>query len=127
DCEVWEPARQPREVDLASVGVSADFLRRARMMPLQQTGKTLLCAACDPLDDEALTGLVFATSCDLNILAARPSDWSREFERAFGSAREAKPSATDERRLERAIDLVTDRSVEGSGARLVAAAFEAAM
>jgi len=126
-CDVWEPTRQPSEVDLPSVGVSADYLRRARMIPIQQAGKSLVCAACDPLDDEALTGLVFATGCDVKILAARPSDWSREFERAFGAPREVRQLATDERRLEREIDLVTDKSVEGSGARLVASAFEAAM
>jgi len=126
-CEVWEPNRQPSAVDLETLGVSADFLRRARMLPLQQSSKSLVCAACDPLDDEALTGLVFATNCDVSILAARPSDWSRAFERAFGTPRETKPVASDERRLERAIDLVTDKSVEGAGARLVTAAFEAAM
>ncbi|HEX3365612.1 GspE/PulE family protein [Phenylobacterium sp.] len=126
-CEVWEPARRPTEVDLSSLGVSVDFLRRARMLPIQQSGKTLVCAACDPLDDEALTGLVFATGCDLKLLAARPSDWTREFERAFGTSRDLRPQVADERRLERAIDLVTDKSVEGNGARLVAAAFEAAM
>jgi general secretion pathway protein E len=126
-CEVWEPLRNPGDVDLSSLGVSADFLRRARMIPIAKTGKTLTCAVCDPLDDEALTGLVFATGCDVQLLAARPSDWTREFERAFGAPRAFKPQASDERRLERAIDLVTDKSVEGNGARLVAAAFEAAM
>jgi len=126
-CEVWEPSQQAVDLDLATLGVSADFLRRARMLPLWRTGKTLACASCDPLDDESLTGIVFATGCDISILAARPSDWSREFERAFGAPRESKQLVPDERRLEREIDLVTDRSVEGSGARLVAAAFEAAM
>jgi len=125
-CEVWEPTRSPATVDLADVGVSADFLRRARVLPLRRDGRTLVCATCDPLDDEALAGLVFATGGDVTILAARPTDWTREFERAFGAPREiaARP---DERRLEREIDLVSDRSTEGAGARLVAAAFEAAI
>ncbi|WP_397422803.1 GspE/PulE family protein [Phenylobacterium sp.] len=125
-CEVWEPSRAPTEVELQDLGVSADFLRRARILPIQRSGRTLVCAACDPLDDEAFAGLVFATSADIVILAARPSDWSREFDRAFGTPREvaARP---DERRLERELDLVSDRSTEGPGARLVAAAFEAAI
>jgi general secretion pathway protein E len=125
-CEVWEPNRQAAGVVLDEIGVSADFLRRARLLPITRVGNTLTCAACDPLDDESLAGLVFATNCELIILAARPSDWRREFDRAFGDAREAKP-VTDERRLERELDLVSDKSVEGSGARLVASAFEAAM
>lgn len=125
-CEVWEPSRAPAQVELQDLGVSADFLRRARILPIQRSGRTLVCAACDPLDDEAFAGLVFATSADIVILAARPSDWSREFDRAFGAPLEvaARP---DERRLERELDLVSDRSTEGPGARLVAAAFEAAI
>jgi type II secretory ATPase GspE/PulE/Tfp pilus assembly ATPase PilB-like protein len=125
-CEVWEPSRMPPSLTADELGVSADFLRRARVLPLQRDGETLVCATCDPLDDEALAGLVFATQATLTILAARPADWAREFERAFGAAGEvaARP---DERRLEREVDLVSDRATEGAGARLVAAAFEAAI
>lgn len=125
-CEVWEPTRLPATLDLAEIGVSADFLRRARVLPLRRDGAALVCATCDPLDDEALAGLVFATQSEVTILAARPTDWTREFDRVFGGPREvaARP---DERRLEREIDLVSDRSTEGAGARLVAAAFEAAI
>ena len=125
-CEVWEPTTTPIETDLAAVGVTVDFLRRAQMLPIHRRGDWLTCAACDPLDDEALAGLVFATGCKVSVLAARPADWRREFERAFAAPRETK-IATDERRLERELDLVADRSSEGSGARLVAAAFEAAI
>ncbi|WP_340643897.1 GspE/PulE family protein [Phenylobacterium sp.] len=125
-CEVWEPMKTPVSVDPASIGVSAEYLRRAGILPVARKGKVLVCAACDPLDDEGLSGLVFATGCDISILAARPADWRREFERTFAAPREAK-AAPDERRLEREIDFVTDKSSEGSGARLVAAAFEAAI
>ncbi len=125
-CRVWEPAREPIKTDLASVGVSAEFLRRSGVLPISRNGKALVCAACDPLDDEALTGLVFATGCEVTILAARPADWRREFERTFG-APEAPAAAPDERRLAREIDLVADRGSEGGGARLVASAFEAAI
>jgi general secretion pathway protein E len=125
-CEVWEPSRTPVTIELDEIGVSADFLRRARMLPLRREGASLVCAACDPLDDEALSGLVFATRAEIVILAARPADWTREFERAFGGPREvaARP---DERRLERELDLVSDRSTDGAGSRLVANAFEAAI
>jgi len=125
-CEVWEPTRRPVDCDLKSVGVSAEFLRRAKILPLSRGAKDLVCAACDPLDDEAFSGLVFATNCKLTILAARPAEWKREFERAFGGKTESKV-APDQRRLERELDLVSDKSTEGSGAQLVAAAFEAAI
>jgi len=125
-CEVWEPSRAPADVELADVGVTVDFLRRARILPLRREGRTLVCATCDPLDDEALAGLVFATGGDLKILAVRPADWTREFARSFGAPK-AIAARPDERRLEREIDLVSDRSTEGAGARLVAAAFEAAI
>jgi general secretion pathway protein E len=126
DCKVWEPTQLPVTVELAALGVSAEFLRRMRVLPIQRTGNTLLVGLCDPLDDESLAGLTFATSCDLRLLAARPADWSREFDRAFGLPAQSQ-LAPDEGRLEREIDLVTDRSTEGSGARLVNSAFEAAI
>ncbi|HLZ77180.1 GspE/PulE family protein [Phenylobacterium sp.] len=125
-CQVWEPLQAPVERDLTLVGVSAEFLRRARVLPLRRDGGDLTCAACDPLDDEAFAGLVFATGCNLTILAARPAEWKREFEKAFAAPRDLK-IAPDQRRLERELDLVTDSSADGSGARLVASAFEAAI
>jgi type II secretory ATPase GspE/PulE/Tfp pilus assembly ATPase PilB-like protein len=126
NCEVWEPTKVAVERDLSLVGVSAEFLRRAKILPLMRSDKDLVCAACDPLDDEAFSGLVFATSCKLTILAARPADWKREFEKAFGGGKEVAV-APDQRRLERELDLVSDSSSEGGGARLVASAFEAAI
>jgi len=125
-CEVWEPAKLPLTSDLGGLGASTDFLRRSRLLPLRRAGKALTCAACDPLDDQALSGLVFATGCDVRILAARPAEWQREFDSAYGAPGTTAP-APDERRLEREIDLVKDRSTEGSGARLVASVFEAAI
>jgi len=125
-CGVWEPAQRAIACDLAAVGVSQEFLRRARILPLERHDRQLVCAACDPLDDEAFSGLVFATGCELTILAARPAEWRREFDKAFGGAPEVK-AAPDARRLERELDLVADSAADGSGARLVASAFEAAI
>lgn len=125
-CGVWEPTLRGVEVKLADIGVSEDFLRRSRLIPLAKEGRSLTCGACDPLDDEALAGLVFATGCDLQILAARPTDWAREFDLAFGMI-QPQGVAADERRVERELDLVRDRSSEGSGARLVTSVFEAAI
>lgn len=125
-CKVWEPAMMPVERDLGQIGVSAEFLKRVRLLPLRREGKELVCAACDPLDDEAFAGLVFATNCKLVIWAARPAEWRREFDKAFGAPADIK-APLDPRRLERELDLVSDSAAQGSGAQLVAAAFEAAI
>lgn len=125
-CEIWTPARQPVAMKPQDVGVSADFLRKTRLLPISRDGATMLCAACDPLDDEALSGLVFATGCAITVVAARPAEWRREFDRAFGGEI-VETVAPDERRLASEIDLVSDRSSDGGGARLVADAFEAAI
>ncbi len=125
-CEVWSPAKRPVRVKPQDLGVSADYLRRARLLPVEVSDRAMVCAACDPLDDEALSGLVFATGKTISVLAARPAEWRREFDRAFGGEA-AEKVAPDERRLANEIDLVSDRSTEGAGARLVADAFEAAI
>jgi type II secretory ATPase GspE/PulE/Tfp pilus assembly ATPase PilB-like protein len=125
-CDVWEPERMSVERDLSLVGVSAEFLRRVQVLPIKRDGKALICAACDPLDDEAFAGLIFATGCDLTILAARPAEWRREYDKAFGGGSDIQV-APDPQRLERELDLVTDSSAQGSGAGLVAQAFEAAI
>ena len=125
-CEIWDPLVTRVEASLETLGISAEYLRRARLLPLTDDGRTLVCAACDPLDDEALSGLVFATGRKLVIRVAKPSDWRRAFDQSFEAAANDAVEL-DERRLEREIDQVADSSSEGSGSRVVAAAFEAAI
>jgi type II secretory ATPase GspE/PulE/Tfp pilus assembly ATPase PilB-like protein len=125
-CGLWDPAALPVSGKPEALGVSVEFLRRARLLPLTDAKGALTCAACDPLDDEAISGLVFATGRKVTVLAARPGDWRRVFDKAFAPETEA-PAAPDERRLEREIDQVADLTTEGSGARVVAQAFEAAI
>jgi type II secretory ATPase GspE/PulE/Tfp pilus assembly ATPase PilB-like protein len=125
-CDVWDPDEQPFAVDVEALGASVEFLRRARLLPLCEIGRTLLCAACDPLDDEALSGLVFAAQRKLKLVVARPGDWRREFDRIFD--REKAPAIDlDEQRLEREIDQVAEIGSDAGGGRLVASAFEAAI
>ncbi len=125
-CEVWSPDATPSEVEPSSLNVTVEFLRRARLLPLSDVKGVLTCAACDPLDDRAISGLVFATGRTVKVLAARPGDWRRAFDRAF-SGEADQVVALDERRLERELDQVADLGTEGAGARLVAGAFEAAI
>ena len=126
-CEIWEPRRRPPQADIPGLAVSSDFLRRVRLLPLATEGEALLCAACDPLDDEALAGLVFAANRPVTVLAARPADWRRTFDELHGPEAVTSTEIPDERRLAREIDQVSDGAVEGGGARLVAEAFEEAI
>jgi type II secretory ATPase GspE/PulE/Tfp pilus assembly ATPase PilB-like protein len=125
--EIWIPARQPIEIDPEDLGVSLDFLRRVRIVPIASGASELLAAACDPLDQEAVAGLRFATGRPIALLAARPADWQRVFDQATPVQGKDLLQAPDERRLEREIDQVADSSASGAGARLVASAFEAAI
>jgi type II secretory ATPase GspE/PulE/Tfp pilus assembly ATPase PilB-like protein len=124
-CEVWDPDERPIEIDPDALGVSVEYLRRARLAPLSEERGYTLVAACDPLDGEALDGLVFATGRKIKLLAARPGEWRRAFEQAFPSDRAAV--VVDERRLEREVDQLADGAGEGQGSRLVAAVCEAAI
>jgi len=125
-CAVWDPDVSAAAADLSGVGVSEDYLRRSRLLVLQSAEDGLVCAACDPLDNEALSGLAFATGRKITVLAARPGEWRRAFEDRFGDSSKA-PVPADQRRVDREMDLVSEGSLEGGGARLVAAVFEAAM
>ena len=125
--EIWDPAQRPIAIDPQSVGVSQEFLRRARVAPIGSTSDGLVFAACDPLDEETISGLCFATGRSITLLAARPADWARVFDQAFSEPVRNEPAAADERRLEREIDQVAVSSASGAGARLVASAFEAAI
>ena len=125
-CEVWEPLELPPDPAPDDIGVTAEFLRRAHLLPLGIYGGELVCAACDPLDDEALSGLIFATGKTVRVMAARPGEWRRAFDDLHAQPEEESPEL-DERRIQREIDQVAESGVDGAGARLVAAAFEAAI
>jgi general secretion pathway protein E len=124
-CDLWDPAEIPQALDLAEFDLSADYLRQNRLLPLQRDGDTVICAAVDPLDDDALSGLAFALGGGVRVLVAQPGQWRSAADRALIAV--TLPEALDERRLERELDQVADLGDEGDGARLVAGAFEAAI
>lgn len=124
-CERWDSKARPAEAELTVLDASVAFLRQRRILPLTEQGDSLLCAACDPLDDEGLSGLVFAIGRPVQVLVAAPGEWRRAFDSRYPEA--PVDVHADERRLARELDLVADANVEGAGARLVASAFEDAI
>ena len=124
--EVWSPAALPPALALGQVQVSAEYLRRVRVLPLSLEGDRLLCAACDPLDEDAAAGLAFATSRAVEMRIARPSDWRRAFD-VLDLAQASASASLDQGRLEREIDQVADLGASSAGSRIVASAFEAAI
>ncbi|ATQ43421.1 GspE/PulE family protein [Caulobacter mirabilis] len=126
-CEVWDPGRDRATIAPEELSVTPDFLKRRRLLPLRRQGRTLVCAVCDPLDEEALSGLTFALGGRVSLRVARPADFGRVFAEVFERGGGSVAPVTDERRLEREIDLVADSGGEGAGARLVASVFEAAI
>ena len=124
-CGVWRPEAEPVCIDLSELGISHDFLRQRRLLPLRLDGETLICAACDPLDGEGLAGLAFATGRNLVILAAGPADWRRAY--ADLAPEEPTVADTDQRRLDRDIDHVEDVNADGAGARFLSTVMERAL
>jgi general secretion pathway protein E len=126
-CEAWSPDKLPPSVKPEELGVASDFLTRNRILPLQLNRKGLLCAACDPLDDETLSGLVFALGKPVRVLAGKPADIMRGLDQMTGGQVANEPDAPDERRLSEEMEGAADLGGAGSGARLVASVFEAAI
>ena len=124
--EVWSPAQSKVITELGPLNLNEDQLKRLRVLVTGVGTKSLEIAACDPLDDEGQGALRFATSRRLIVRAVRPSDWRRAIDEAF-SPEVQTTAMVDERRLEREIDLISDRESDGAGARLVSSVFEAAI
>jgi len=122
---VWSFAGEPVAIDPRDLGVGQAFLRKVRALPLRLEGETLVCAVCDPFDDEMRAGLGFATGRDVRFVVARLGDWRRAFD-ADAYAMQSD-SFLDERRVERDMAFVEDHGVEGQAVELVAQAFAAAV
>lgn len=123
--DLWQPTEFPPEIQATELGVSVEYLRRRKVLPLRHHNGALLCAACDPLDDEGVSGLSFAARREVQLLVARPG----EFRKAFAQAYPDNPivHTPDRDRLERDIAQLFDSGAEGAGSRLVAEALDAAI
>lgn len=119
-------ARNPARSHRGGAGV----LRKVRVVPLRLEGERLLCAVCDPFDDEMQAGLSFATGRDIDYVIARPSDWRKATESEADDIRSSgflSDDFLDERRVERDLAFVEDHSVEGQAVELVSQAFAVAI
>ncbi|HYD07397.1 MAG TPA: ATPase, T2SS/T4P/T4SS family, partial [Reyranella sp.] len=125
-CPEWRPEAAPAVLDARAMGLSVDFLRQRKLLPLAAEDGGLTCAACNPLDEEAVAGLRFATGLEIVTLAASPSDWRRAFAETYPDESLADQTP-DERRLEREVDQVSDLGADSGGSRLVASTLETAI
>jgi len=122
---VWGPDDQPAGLDPRDLGIGQEFLRKVKALPLRFDGDVLICAVCDPFDDEMRAGLSFATGREVRFVVARLGDWRRAFD---ADAYEIQSDAfLDERRVERDLAFVEDHGIEGQAVELVAQAFAAAV
>ena len=124
-CEVWRPDDQPAcEPD--RFGLQAQFLIDNRLITLVSTSEEVAIAMCDPLDDEAVAGVVFATGKPVRIYAAPLSEFRRAAEILLPT--QARPTqAGHDSRLEVEVQRVADVGSESEAARLLASVLETAV
>ena len=121
---VWDPDVEPAKALPEDLRLPEAFLARKGLVLLEIDSTRIVCAALDPLDEEAKTALAFATGRSVQLRPAKPSDIRKG---QLNAPATAAPPLVDERRIEREIDLISDQGSEGAGARLVAQAFDAAI
>jgi general secretion pathway protein E len=124
ECQVWDPDEEPAQPIDASITQSG-FLEAQRLLPLGVTDRLLTVAAYDPLNDEGLAGLAFASGRTVEVRAALPADFRRAAHELFGEV-EAPGSGAD-LRLEAEAQRVIDVDSDSEAARRLSAILEAAV
>ncbi|WGM40016.1 GspE/PulE family protein [Caulobacter sp. NIBR1757] len=125
-CQVWDSEASPPAEEMSELSVSVDFLKRHRLLPLERRGDRLLVAACDPLDDQAIAGLVFATGLVIEVQAAPPSEWRRVFSERYATVIPV-PIAEAVSRIDRELERLSDATADSAGARIVSITVGAAV
>jgi len=123
-CRVWDPAAEPAQ-RLGPPPAQLAFLEAQRLLPLHLSEETLVVAAYDPLNDEGLAGLAFASRRTVEVRAASPADYRRAAHELFG-AREPDNAGMD-LRLEAEVQRVQDVDSDSDAARRLSATLEAAV
>ena len=68
---------------IAAGGASVGFLRKARILPIEESAERLVVAAADPLDEQSLRALELFAGRRVEAHVALPSDIDRAFERLY--------------------------------------------
>jgi general secretion pathway protein E len=68
---------------IAACGASVGFLRKARILPIEESAERLVVAAADPLDEQSLRALELFAGRRVEAHVALPSDIDRAFERLY--------------------------------------------
>ena len=67
----------------------AAFLKRARVIPLEDAGQSIVVAMADPLDDASVRAMQFAIGKTIDRRAALPADIDAAYDRLYGEGRTA--------------------------------------
>ncbi|MGB2971008.1 MAG: ATPase, T2SS/T4P/T4SS family, partial [Candidatus Competibacter sp.] len=109
------------EISVTNGGVSARFLKEARVIPLFEDDQGLTVAMANPTDDYVLSALRLATGKTIVARVAIPSELEVAFERLYGSGRSAMgqivdsiglaEDLTDEEQIQHLKDLASEAPV----------------
>ena len=109
------------EISVTNGGVSARFLKEARVIPLFEDERGLTVAMANPTDDYVLSALRLATGKTIVPRVAIPSELEVAFERLYGSGRSAMgqivdsiglaEDLTDEEQIQHLKDLASEAPV----------------
>ena len=123
--EVVEPDSFPAE-PLAIPNISSAFLHDRRALPLRIDAGRVVIALANPLDQDAVSGLAFATGHPVTRVVARGGDIDAAIDRLYRREAAAEvEDEVDEGDLERLKDLVSDAPVIRAVNRLIADAVDA--
>jgi general secretion pathway protein E len=113
------PSDLPREPVLADL-ITADFVRRARVMPLALTADRLLLGVVDPFNDEPMRAVAYLTSLTVAPRLFTPAEFERAYQGLYGEpggAADALGSAIDASDID--VERLRDMASEAPTIRLV--------
>ncbi len=129
------PRAMPADMPALAVevpGLSVNFLRRKRVLPLGWSGKSLIVGVVDPEDSEGLAALSFSAACAAEPRLLSYSEWTDAFARLYGAEDIASAQAASQARSIAApwaddTDRVRDSADAAPAVRLVDALLERAI
>lgn len=123
-CPVWAPEAEPA-LRPPPDWVQPRYMEARRLLVIGADARRVRVAALDPLDDEGLAGLAFASGRTVDICVAQPADYRREAEAVYGSAHAGAP--VEDHRLEAEVQKVVDVASDSDAARQLTGILEVAV